>query len=79
MSWTRSFRCREGDYPMVPVTALNKGLRILYIDFHGDHTMHALIADEGGQRTTICIDGRKNSPTRSGVPGHSAKCLILVQ
>jgi hypothetical protein len=35
-----------------------------WVDFYGDHTMHACISDEAGQRTAVCIDGRKNSPTR---------------
>jgi len=35
-----------------------------WVDFYGDLTMHACITDEAGQRTEICIDGRKNSPTR---------------
>jgi hypothetical protein len=26
--------------------------------------MHACLSDEAGQRTAVCIDGRKNSPTR---------------
>jgi hypothetical protein len=46
------------------VTALGKGLRVEWIDFYGDLTMHACISDEAGQRTAICIDGRKDSPTR---------------
>lgn len=48
----------------VPMTSLGKGLRVEWVDFYGDHTMHARISDEAGQRTEICIDGRKNSPTR---------------
>jgi hypothetical protein len=48
----------------LPVTALGKGLRVEWVDFYGDHTMHACLSDEAGQRTEICIDGRKASPTR---------------
>jgi hypothetical protein len=48
----------------MPVTALGEGLRVEWVDFYGDHTMHACISDEAGQRTEICINGRKNSPTR---------------
>ncbi|MCI0638892.1 MAG: hypothetical protein L0Y72_05215 [Gemmataceae bacterium] len=48
----------------VPVTALGKRLRVEWVDFYGDLTMHACISDETGQRTEVCIDGRKNSPTR---------------
>jgi hypothetical protein len=48
----------------LPVTALGKELRVEWVDFYGDHTMHACLSDETGQRTEICIDGRKNSPTR---------------
>jgi hypothetical protein len=48
----------------LPITALGKGLRVEWIDFYGDLTMHACISDEAGLRTAICIDGRKNSPTR---------------
>jgi len=50
---------------MIPVTALGKGLRVEWVDFYGDHIMHAFISDEAGQRTAICIDRRKNSPTRN--------------
>jgi hypothetical protein len=45
-----------------PVTALGKGLKVEWVDFYGDHTMHACLSDEPGQRIEICIDGRKNSP-----------------
>jgi hypothetical protein len=48
---------------LLPLAALGKGLRVEWIDFYGDYTMHACIADEAGHRTAICIDGRKNSPT----------------
>ena len=48
----------------LPVTALGSRLRVEWIDFYGDHTMHACISDETGKRTQICIDGRKNSLTR---------------
>src|SRR4051794_39506313 len=53
-----------GAWMPVPVSALGKGLRVEWIDFCGDHTMHACLTDEAGQRTEVCIDGRKNSPTR---------------
>jgi hypothetical protein len=49
---------------LAPVTALGKVLHVEWIDFYGDHTMHAWIGDDAGQRTAICIDGRKSSPTR---------------
>lgn len=49
---------------LLPVTSLGKSLRVEWVDFYGDHTMHARISDEAGQQTEICIDGRKNSPTR---------------
>jgi hypothetical protein len=48
----------------LPVTSLGKGLRVEWIDFYGDFTMHACICNEAGKRTEVCIDGRKNSPTR---------------
>jgi hypothetical protein len=48
----------------LPVLALGKGLRVEWVDFYSSLTMHACISDEAGQRTEICIDGRKNSPTR---------------
>ena len=48
----------------LPVTALGKGLRVEWVDFYSDLTMHACISDETGQRTEVCIDGRMNSPTR---------------
>lgn len=47
-----------------PVTALGEGLRVLWIDFYGDFTLHACLSDDAEQRTEICIDGRKDSPTR---------------
>jgi hypothetical protein len=47
-----------------PVTALGKNLHVEWVDFYGDHTMHASIADVTEQRTAVCIDGRKDSPTR---------------
>lgn len=48
----------------LPVTTLGKGLFVEWVDFYGDGTLHACISDEAGQRATICIDGRKDSPTR---------------
>src|SRR5438067_1629283 len=48
---------------LLPVTALGMGSRIEWVDFYGDCTMHAGISDWAGQRTAICIDGRKTSPT----------------
>lgn len=49
---------------LLPVSALGTELRVEWVDFYGDHTMHACISDEAGQRTEICIDGRTNSRTR---------------
>lgn len=49
---------------LVPLTALGRGLRVEWVDFYGDLTMHACLVDGTGQRTTVCIDGRKSSPTR---------------
>jgi hypothetical protein len=48
----------------IPVTALGKGLRVEWVDFYGDLTMHACLSDDAGQRTEVCIDGRADSPTR---------------
>jgi len=48
----------------LPLTTLGKRLLVEWLDFYGDGTLHACISDEAGQRTAICIDGRKNSPTR---------------
>src|SRR5262245_9718206 len=48
----------------LPVAALSNRLRVEWVDFYGDLTMHASISDECGQRTDVCIDGWKNSPTR---------------
>jgi hypothetical protein len=47
-----------------PVTTLGKRLHVEWVDFYGDHTMHACIADDTGQRTEVCIDGRSTSSTR---------------
>jgi hypothetical protein len=63
MSWAFGFMSR-GSLMQLPVTALGKGLRVEWVDFYGDHTMHACISDEAGLRTEVCIDGRTNSPTR---------------
>jgi hypothetical protein len=49
---------------LFPVNALGKDLRVEWVDFYGDLTMHACIVDGKGQRTAVCIDGRKSSPTR---------------
>lgn len=46
------------------LSALGKGLHVQWVDFYGDHTMHASIADATGQATQVCIDGRAKSPTR---------------
>jgi hypothetical protein len=54
----------RGSSMPLPVTALGNGLRVEWVDFYGDHTMHACISDEAGQRTAVCIDGRADSPTR---------------
>jgi hypothetical protein len=48
----------------LPVTELGRGIRLEWVDFYGDHTMHARLVDDAGQRTEVCIDGRANSPTR---------------
>src|SRR5262249_45044545 len=48
----------------IPVTALGKDLRVKWVDFYGDLTMHARIVDGEGQWTEVCIDGRGNSSTR---------------
>ena len=48
----------------IPVTALGKGLRVEWVDYYGDHTMHACLSDDAGKRTEVCIDGRTNSATR---------------
>jgi hypothetical protein len=48
----------------LPVSALGTGLRVEWVDFYSDLTMLAFISDEAGQRTVVCIDGRRNSPTR---------------
>jgi hypothetical protein len=47
-----------------PVTDLGNRLRVEFVDFYGDHTMHALIRDDAGYQTEVCIDGRVTSPTR---------------
>src|SRR5262245_18420439 len=52
---------------LLPVRALGNRLRVERVDCYGDHTMHACISDEAGQRTHVCIDGRVNSPTPSRV------------
>ena len=48
----------------IPVSALGRRLHVEWVDFYGDRTMHACIADDAGQRTQVCIDGRATSPTR---------------
>ena len=46
------------------VSALGKGMRVEWVDFYGDLTMHARISDDAGQRAEVCIDGRAKSTTR---------------
>jgi hypothetical protein len=55
---------RPGPLMQIPVTALGRGLRVEWVDFYGDLTMHACISDDAGRRTEVCFDGRRNSPTR---------------
>lgn len=49
---------------LIAVSALGRNLRVEWVDFYGDGTMTASIADHAGQRTHVCFDGRANSPTR---------------
>lgn len=42
-----------------PVSALGKRLHVEWVDFYGDLTMHACIADNTGLRTQVCIDGAR--------------------
>ena len=53
----------QGVPMQIPITSLGKGLRVEWVDFYGDLTMHACLSDAAGQRTAVCIDGRSNSPT----------------
>jgi hypothetical protein len=63
--WLSVIRPRRMGLQMLrPVTALGNRLHVEWVDFYGDFTMHACIADDAGQRTQVCIDGRATSPTR---------------
>jgi hypothetical protein len=48
----------------LPISSLGGNLRISFVDAYGDGTVHAWLGDENGRGTSVCIDGRKNSPTR---------------
>ena len=49
---------------LVPIASLRKGLHVRLVDFYGDGTMMASLADSAGQRTHVCFDGRASSPIR---------------
>jgi len=44
---------------LYPIAALGSGLRVEWVDSYQDCTMTACLSDKEGQRTHICIDGRK--------------------
>jgi hypothetical protein len=46
------------------ISSLGGNLRVAFVDAYGDGTIHAWLKDEYGRGTEVCIDGRKNSPTR---------------
>ena len=50
---------------LIPVLSLGRNLRVEWVDFYGDGTMTASIADDSGQRTHVCFDVRASSPTRN--------------
>ncbi len=47
-----------------PISSLEGKLRVAFVDAYRDGTVHAWLEDEHGRGTEVCIDGRKNSPTR---------------
>jgi hypothetical protein len=49
---------------LVPIATLGKRLRVRWVDFSTDGTMMACLADDEGQVTHVCFDGRAQSPTR---------------
>src|SRR5258707_14969107 len=49
---------------LYPVPFLGKNLQVELVDSYTDGTVWAAITDCEGRRTSICIDGRENSPTR---------------
>jgi hypothetical protein len=49
---------------LVPIASLGQGLHVRLVDFYGDGTMWASLADDEGQVTHVCFDGRAQSPTR---------------
>jgi hypothetical protein len=36
-----------------PVSALGKGLHVEWVNFYGDHTMHACLSDQAGERCAL--------------------------
>jgi hypothetical protein len=46
------------------ISSLGGNLRVALVGAYGDGTIHARLEDEHGRGTEVCIDGRKNSPTR---------------
>src|SRR5258707_339884 len=49
---------------LYPLSSLGHELFVEWADGWGDGTIMAAITDKEGRKTHVCIDGRKNSPTR---------------
>jgi hypothetical protein len=49
---------------LLPLSSLGKDLAVEWLDGYSDGTIMAAITDSQGRKTHVCIDGRKNSPTR---------------
>lgn len=47
-----------------PVRALNGSARVVSADAYGDGTVWFAFEDADGHYATVCIDGRRGSPTR---------------
>jgi hypothetical protein len=64
------------------ISSLGSNLRVTFVDGYLDGTIHAWLEDEHGRGTVVCMDGRKNSPTRYRLfeqarhPGHQGAVLI---
>src|SRR5262245_54320594 len=49
---------------LLPVSALGDDAQVTWVDGYGDGTIWAFFRDSEGRCASVCIDGRKGSPTQ---------------
>jgi hypothetical protein len=47
-----------------PISSLGREVNVEWLDSYSDGTIMAALVDSKGHKTHVCIDGRRNSPTR---------------